>query len=143
MISLKESGIDEDFHIVRRGVDGSMLKSINGPDGWPRFSGAIRYCSEFMVPENILSIASGAVIEFPGLTDAASICINGKAAGILLGSPYRLNVAGYLKPGANTLEIETANTLTWRVHDGQSTHMQMRPTGMVAAPLLLILQGGK
>lgn len=142
-ISLKESGIDEDFHSVRRGVDSSMLKSINGPDGWPRFSGEIRYCSEFMVPENILSMASGAVIEFPGLTDAASICINGKAAGILLGSPYRLNVAGYLKPGANTLEIETANTLTWRVHDGQSTHMQMWPTGMVAAPLLLILQGGK
>lgn len=138
-IALKEAGIDKDFKIVDTGVRSSELRSINRPDGWPGFSGTILYRTEFDA-DALPSGNMGAVMEFPGLTDAAAIRLNGQEAGVMLGSPYRLAVTPYLRHGRNILEIETVNTLTWRVHDGQSTHMQMKPTGMVGAPLLYIYE---
>jgi hypothetical protein len=41
-------------------------------------------------------------------------------------------------PGANTLAIEVANTLAWQLHDGQSTHMLWKPTGLPGEPKLLL-----
>lgn len=139
-LALKETGVEDGFSVVKTGVFGRDLRSVNGPDGWPRFSGTILYSTKWNMDTDKVTDAEkngqNLVMAFPGLTDAATVRINGQTAGVMLGSPYRLHVTGYLKPGVNTIEIETANTLTWRVHDGQSTHMQMRPTGMVAAPVL-------
>ena len=132
-MSLREDGVDTQFKTVRTGVYSNELKSVNAPDGWPRFSGTIRYQGKFFVAE---ACDNSWIIDFPGLHDGAAIRINGREAGVLIGSPYRINATKLIKVGINTLDIETVNTLTWRIHDGQSTHMQMNPTGMVSAPIL-------
>lgn len=134
-IALREDGIDTAFKTVRQNVPGDGLKSVNGPDAYPHFSGTIRYTAEFEL-EDTFDLNRNCVIDFPGLHDGASVCVNGCEAGILLGTPYRVSVGPLLRKGRNVIEIETVNTLTWRVHDGQSTHMQMNPTGMVKAPVL-------
>ena len=38
--------------------------------------------------------------------EGASVNVNGKFAGGMMGAPYRLNVTGLIKPGGNTIEIE-------------------------------------
>ncbi len=134
-IALREEGIAEVFTTVCSGVPGSSLRSINGPNAYPRFSGTIRYRTEFEMKEDTITDRNW-ILALPGLHDGARVRINGREAGVLLGAPYRMFVGAYLRKGQNLLEIETVNTLTWRVHDGQSTHMQMYPTGMVKAPVL-------
>lgn len=134
-IALREDGVDTAFKTVRTNVMGSSLTSINGPDAYPHFSGTIRYTADFEI-EEVFDLDGNCVIDLPGIHDGAAVRINGCEAGILLGAPYRVAAGAFLKTGRNTIEIETVNTLTWRVHDGQSTHMQMNPTGMVKAPVL-------
>lgn len=134
-IFLKEAGIDETFHLARTGVESKALTSINAPEAFPGFSGTILYRAEFELMKN--NDNDHWVMEFPGLHDAATIRMNGHTAGVLLGSPYKVDVTPFLNDGTNTIEVESVNTLTWRVHDGQSTHMHLYPTGMVKAPLLL------
>lgn len=128
-ISLKETGKDQDFAVVKENV--RQLKSINAADQWPRFSGQIRYRTQIS-----LSKPGQWLLKLPGVHDGTTVYINGQEAGVLIGSPYCLNISPFIKLGENDLEIETVNTLTWRIHDGQSTHMQMNPTGMVAPPIL-------
>lgn len=41
----------------------------------------------------------------------ATIRINGKLAGELYWHPFELDIAGFLKPGENTIEIELKNGL--------------------------------
>lgn len=134
-IALREEGIDTTFKTVQRNVPGSGLKSVNGPDAYPHFSGTIRYTADFEI-KDVFDLDRVCVIDLSGIHDGASVRINGCEAGILLGTPYRVSAGSFLRTGQNTIEIETVNTLTWRVHDGQSTHMQMNPTGMVKAPVL-------
>lgn len=47
-----------------------------------------------------------AYLVMDGVTEGASVKINGKFAGGMIGAPYRLNVTSLIKPGANTVEIE-------------------------------------
>lgn len=141
-IALKEAGIDSEFRVVEHNVSGNQLRSINRPDGYPHFSGTIRYTAEFECGEN-WNLGQEYILDFPGIHDGAMIQVNGKQTKILLGTPYRIEVGEFLEPGKNHIEIEVVNTLTWRVHDGQSTHMQMNPTGMVKAPVLYKMERKK
>jgi len=51
-------------------------------------------------------------------TDAlcAEVTVNGKPAGVLWRSPYRIDISTLAKPGKNTLEIRITNTWhNWRI----------------------------
>ena len=43
------------------------------------------------------------------MKNLAEVSVNGKALGILWKAPFRVDVTGALKPGANTLEIRVTN----------------------------------
>lgn len=131
-IALKETGTDTDFKIVRE--DTYTLKSINAPGQWPRFSGQIRYNTHFTAEEKALD--ERWLLALPGISEPATVYINGRETGMVIAPPYVLDVSPYIKKGENDLKIQVVNTLTWRIHDGQSTHMQMNPTGMVKPPVL-------
>ena len=45
----------------------------------------------------------------------AEVSINGKALGILWKTPYRVDVTGTLKPGANKVEIKVTNPWVNRI----------------------------
>jgi hypothetical protein len=61
-----------------------------------------------LTPQNLRS-GMQAWLEGP-IREAAVVYINDKRAGAVWCSPYSLDVTGFLKPGANTLRIEVANT---------------------------------
>ncbi len=52
--------------------------------------------------------------------DAATVTINGKAAGALWCPPYRLDVTNFLKDGANEIRVEVYNTLINRIASAKS-----------------------
>jgi hypothetical protein len=50
-----------------------------------------------------------AMVEAP-IRDAAEVFVNGKRVGALWTPPFRLDLAGYLQPGENVVEVRVANT---------------------------------
>lgn len=108
--------------------------NLNGPGWYPKFSGYFRYETSFFVPENrpfevflLLQMEK----------DGAEVFLNGISCGLRIASPYLFELGASLKPGQNNLSIDIANTLAYALHDGQSTHMLWKPTGLRRCPLLL------
>jgi hypothetical protein len=44
------------------------------------------------------------------VNNLAEVTVNGKNLGVVWHAPYRVNVTGVLKPGANMLEIKVVNS---------------------------------
>ncbi|MDR2135093.1 MAG: hypothetical protein LBO76_00595 [Treponema sp.] len=104
----------------------SALHNITGAEGKPDFSGRIRYRAEFSLQkaEGILALDFNA----PGQT--VKMKLNGKDCGMRICPPYQYDVTGIAKPGANTLELEIANTLVQSVKDQFSFYVQIPPSGL-------------
>ncbi|MDO8587071.1 MAG: hypothetical protein Q7T82_08540 [Armatimonadota bacterium] len=49
---------------------------------------------------------SSVYLDMDAVTEGASVKVNGKFAGGMIGAPYRLNVTSFIKPGGNIFEIE-------------------------------------
>ena len=99
----------------------------------PRFSGW--YCYEADIH---LAVRPEARywIRFPQISDCARLAINGQDAGMLIGSPNRREVTGFVTDGVNRITVTGCNTLVWELQDGASTHLPLRPTGITKPPLL-------
>jgi hypothetical protein len=54
-------------------------------------------------------------IDLGKVRDLAEVKVNGKSAGLVWAPPYRVDVTGALKPGANKLEVEVTNEWTNRI----------------------------
>ena len=62
--------------------------------------------------------------------DIAEVFVNGKRAGVLGWSPYRLSIGEYCRPGENALEIRITNSMANRYEGAQ------RPSGLIGPVLL-------
>lgn len=123
------------------------------PQGLPFYSGNLSYSSKFTAPGLKQERAFISLGEFRGV--AASILINGKAAGITAWPPYELDVTDLLQPGENILTIEILNSrrnshgpfhcsgkyIPWtgplQFHDYKE-RLQLVPCGMMQPPQLEI-----
>jgi hypothetical protein len=114
------------------------LPNMNGPAELPRFSGTFRYEGAFACQP---PPGARCRLLLPGLQDCAEIFLNDQLAGAVFCPPYAVDLTGLLRPGENTLRVDAANTLAWRMQDGQSTHMQLAPTGLLAPPVLEVWGG--
>ncbi len=100
------------------------------------FSGTAAFQTTFNIPDSLLKSGRRLLLDLgqsPGLSkltgakpptatedayDAlcAEVIVNGKPAGVLWCSPYRIDISALAKPGTNTLEIRVTNTWhNWRV----------------------------
>jgi hypothetical protein len=112
---------------------GDQYINMNGPEGLPRFTGTIRYQGLVEMkykPEERL------ILTIPEAGDALEIYINKHLVRRFLNPPFSVDITDYVVDGPNEIWIDTTNTLVWQMHDGQSTHMQLEPSGLLAAPLL-------
>ena len=77
-----------------------------GDSPWDGMVGALTEANPFKgrcaVPKEFSSV----YLEMDDVTEGASVKVNGKFAGGMIGAPYRLNVTSLIKPGGNTFEIE-------------------------------------
>ena len=122
-----------DFKKILEIPKGEEMPNLNGPGYFPEFSGFYRYEGSFEV--NVGEDAQ-VMIKFPRINDCALVFVNGKEAGMVIGSPNRLDITGLVKPGVNELVVDVSNTLVWQLKDGASTQMQIEPTGITEKPLL-------
>jgi len=122
-----------DFKKVLEIPKGGEMPNLNGPGYFPEFSGFYRYEGSFIV-----NVEPGArlMLRFPRVNDCAVVYVNGKEAGCFIGSPNRLDITGFVKPGVNDLMVDVNNTLVWQIQDGASTQMLIEPTGITERPVL-------
>lgn len=132
-VSMLESGNNKIFEekMVIKATE--QLPNMNGPLLFSEFSGLIRYEGVFHAIK-INGIKNELYLSEIG--DCAEIILNGINVGTVLASPDRVDITDALKDGENHLKIDVANTLVWKLRDGVSAFMQLKPTGMTANPII-------
>lgn len=84
--------------------------TTNPLEGVKYYSGTATYRKTFDAQSPIPDSQSPVYLDLGVVKDLAAVCVNGKKVGVAWCPPWRLEINGALKPGANELEIEVANT---------------------------------
>ncbi len=111
-------------------VEMKQLHSWADDEATRYFSGTASYERSFDLPGSFAGAGASVVLDFgegkalentgsrngmqtwydPPIREAANIYINGQQAGSLWCPPYKLDIAKFLKPGANSIRVLVANT---------------------------------
>jgi hypothetical protein len=87
-----------------------LVSWTDHPDeGIKYFSGTASYTNSFYISKKPLEKNSLISINLGEVLDVAEVFVNGKSAGILWTSPFRINIQDYVKEGNNNLEIKITN----------------------------------
>lgn len=78
-------------------------------EGVRYFSGSATYTSNLTVPPAMLGKGRTLILDLGQVKHFAEVTINGTALPTLWKAPWRLDVTGLLKPGANTLSVRVTN----------------------------------
>jgi hypothetical protein len=92
----------------RKPFEQSFAKLIDwtGIDDLKHFAGTAIYRTQFRLP----SVPPGKMVLDPGkVCDVASVAVNGKTAGTVFESPYRVDVTGFVHAGENEILVNVAN----------------------------------
>jgi hypothetical protein len=73
------------------------------------FSGTGTYTKTVEAPANWFKRGAKLWIDLGDVKNLAEVSVNGKSLGIVWHAPYRVEVTGALKPGANELKVEVIN----------------------------------
>lgn len=122
-IALLEQGKEETFRTVR---EDSALFSITGREGWPRFSGRMRYRTRLS-----LEGGPGWELDLGRVGGTAKLTVNGQSLGMRICPPYRWDISEAVKEGENLIEVEVANSLVHRIRERFSEYMQIGPSGLL------------
>lgn len=78
-------------------------------DDMEHFSGSAYYTNHLLIDN--LTDFSKAELDLGEVYEIADIKLNNRAVGVLMWSPYRIDITNYLIKGDNTIEIKVKNTL--------------------------------
>ena len=73
------------------------------------FSGTATYTKTIEAPAEWFATGARMLLDLGSVKNIAEVTVNGKSAGVLWKPPFRADVTGALKPGANTVEIKVTN----------------------------------
>lgn len=88
--------------------------TANADEGVKYFSGTATYTAPLLALASWFHWGGKLVLDLGTVKDLAEVSVNGKSLGILWKPPYRVDVTGVLKTGANRLEIKVTNQWTNR-----------------------------
>jgi hypothetical protein len=83
-------------------------------EGVKYFSGTATYTKTLQAPASWFAAGSRVVLNLGVAKDLAEVSVNGKDVGLLWKPPYKVDVTGALKPGANRIEVKVTNEWTNR-----------------------------
>ena len=83
--------------------------STHADPGIKYFSGTASYTRTLKVSRATLKSGGRLELDLGQVEVLAEVLINGRSAGIVWTAPYRLDVTDFIKPGANKIEVRTAN----------------------------------
>lgn len=89
--------------------------TANPVDGVKYFSGTAVYTKTVRAPQSWFRPGERILLDLGVVKDVAEVSLNGVALGVLWKPPFRVDVSGALKPGANRLEIKVTNEWTNRI----------------------------
>lgn len=89
--------------------------TLNISDGIKYFSGTATYKKTFEVSKSWFKDKSKIIIDLGKVADIAEISVNGVPAGILWSPPFRKDITGMVRKGANIIEIRITNEWTNRL----------------------------
>lgn len=103
----------------------------------PRFSGTLRYQVTLQAAPG--SAGGPAVLDLGQVYEIAEVTLNGQPLGARICPPYRFDLSGLLREGANDLQIDVTNTLAKALGDqnGYDRCMPQEPSGLVGPVRLL------
>ena len=102
------------------------LHNITGPDALPRFSGIIKYETEFLAEgDNNYTLDMGRVGE------TAHIWVNDEYCGARICNPYVIDITKAVKHGNNKLVVEVANSLAYEELCGMSKGLLIQNSGLL------------
>jgi len=83
--------------------------SENADTGVKYFSGTGTYSKTIQAPADWFKTGAQLWLDLGDVKNLAEVSVNGKPLGIVWKRPFRVDVTGALKPGANTMEIKVTN----------------------------------
>jgi hypothetical protein len=83
--------------------------SENADTGVKYFSGTGTYSKTIQAPADWFQTGAQLWLDLGDVKNLAEVSVNGKPLGIVWKPPFRVDVTGALKPGANTMEIKVTN----------------------------------
>jgi hypothetical protein len=106
--------------------DINSIGNLNKPGSLPRFSGTIRYETEFETDEN-----GDSMLDLGDVGETAQVFVNGSECGIRISPPYRFDVSDKIVCGINHLTVDVTNTLVYKMHDRLSSFQAIAPSGLI------------
>ncbi len=101
--------------------------------GYPHLTGAADYRQTVTLPRP----GPRVTLDMGRQNDAFDVTVNGRAAGVLLWPPYRLEVGALLKPGANRFRFRLVTALGGIISRYyKSVEKDKPPVGMLETPVL-------
>jgi hypothetical protein len=79
------------------------------------FSGIATYTKTIQVSASWFKPGGEIWLDLGGVQDIAEVTVNGKPVAAAWRKPFRVNLTGALKSGANTLEVKVANVWVNRI----------------------------
>ncbi len=110
----------------------SELINITSAAGQPEFAGIMKYSTTFTA-----DTYGDYTLDLGIVGETASVWVNGESVGVRICPPYHFEVSTMVKPGVNTLEVEVANTLAYKLQDQFSQYLVLPPSGL-QGPVTLI-----
>lgn len=83
--------------------------SDNADAGVKYFSGTAAYTTKFNAPAAWFKKGAELWLDLGNVKNIAEVSVNGKTLGEVWKAPFRVNVTGALKAGANTIEVKVTN----------------------------------
>jgi (4-O-methyl)-D-glucuronate---lignin esterase len=83
--------------------------SDNADKGVKYFSGTGTYTNSVNAPEDWFGKGSHLWLDLGDVKNLADVTVNGKELGVVWHAPYRVDLAGALKPGANEIVVKVTN----------------------------------
>jgi hypothetical protein len=108
--------------------------SDNSDKGVKYFSGTGTYTKTVTAPAEWFKAGSHLWIDLGDVKNLAEVTVNGKPLGVVWHKPYRVDVTGALKPGANELTIKVTNAWVNRLIGDQQPDEKVKYTFTTVKP---------
>ena len=102
--------------------------SESNDSGVKYYSGAGAYARTIQAPADWFKPGAELWIDLGDVKNLAEVTLNGKPLGVVWHAPYRVNVTGVLKPGANELTIKVINAWVNRLIGDQQPGAKVKYT---------------
>jgi hypothetical protein len=90
-------------------VDTLSSWTVSGDSGVKYFSGTATYAKDVQAPPAWFRPGAKLFLDLGSVKEIAEVSVNGQPVGLAWRPPFRVDVTGALKPGANRLEIKVTN----------------------------------